>query len=367
LDTVSTTQVKPIETRQRPRFWLLQDGALSRRLFAIAAAWIIPLITLGGFALDKVLSESMTGAFDRTLNRSLIAMIGTAEIGSDGEVRFTRALGDQRYFEPYSGFYWQVSTRQGAPFRSRSLWDRAIATNWNDRLFQDGQQRTAVLFDGERARIAERDVVLPGSDTVYRFIVAARVEELDAQIAGYRRILLWSLGGLGLGLLILAAFQATYGLSPLRRIREELRRVRAGETPRLADDYPPEIEPLITEMNALLAHNEEQAETARTHAGNLAHALKTPMAVMMNDARQDSSPYARQAMQQLALMKRHVDHHLARARALGRRSYIGVRARAFGQAWRPLSARLSVSMQKSKPRSICWEIVTFCFAGNAKN
>jgi len=311
--------------------WLLQRGALSRRLVAIAAVWTISLLAIGGFALDRMLSQGLTSAFDRDLTRSLNAMIASAEVMDSGEIRFIRALGDQRFFEPYSGYYWQVSSKGIRPFRSRSLWDRAITTDLGHPVFAI-QRRDVRLFGVEDARLAERDAVLPGSEAIYRFIIAARTADLQDQIAGYRRVLAWSLGGLGGVLLILSAFQVTYGLWPLRRVREGLRRVRTGEVPRLDEDYPPEIQPLVSEMNALLAHNEEQAETARTHAGNLAHALKTPMAVLMNEARATPGPLGQSMTHQLALMKRHIDHHLARARAMGRRAYGGART----QVWQSL-------------------------------
>jgi signal transduction histidine kinase len=142
------------------------------------------------------------------------------------------------------------------------------------------------------------------------------------------------LGALGAGLFILAALQATYGLWPLRRVRRSLAAIRSGAATRLPTDFPPEIAPMVTELNDLLGHNERQAEEARTHAGNLAHALKTPMSVLVNEARGDAPDLAHSVLAQTAVMRRHVDHHLARARAIGRRAAVGARA----EIWPSLEA-----------------------------
>lgn len=336
LDTVSTIPPEPgsasalpepdaAQTGELRRLWILQPGSLSRRLLAIAAVWIIPLLLVGGLMLDEALSKNLTRGFDNQLTQYLRSMIASAEIDGSGEVRFTRPLGDQRFFEPYSGLYWQVESKGQPPFRSRSLWDRALPLDLDHISFEERYQ-TIPAFQSEGLRVAERDAVLPGSNRVFHFAVAIQADELHAQIRDYRRILIWGLSVLGAILLILATLLATYGLWPLRQVRKALMTVRSGEETRVEQRFPPEIQPLVIELNALLAHSEEQAEQARTHAGNLAHALKTPMSVLLNEARGDKSLLGEAVLVQVGLMKRHVDHHLARARALGRRANIGARA-----------------------------------------
>lgn len=310
--------------------WLTRPDSLARRLFLLAAAWIVPLILIGGFTLDRVVSANLTASFDARLTQYLSSMIGAAEIDENGEVRFTRALGDQRFFEPYSGLYWQVSSPGMPPFHSRSLWDRALPVDWKTAAFQQTEQTISAFDDLERLRLLSRDILLPGSDKVYRFIVAQTVDELETQIGELRSTLIWSLGLLGAGLLALAALQSTIGLRPLVSIRQALMEIRSGASQRLQGAYPPEIQPLVDEMNALLQHNAEAAEQARTHAGNLAHALKTPMAVLLNEARDGKGKLADTVTSQTMLMKRHVDHHLARARAAGRRGAISARAPVWG-------------------------------------
>jgi hypothetical protein len=242
-------------------------------MIALAAVWIIPLLTLGGYALDRVVVGAITRNFESQLDFALTAMVSAADLDEIGEVRFLRPLGDQRFFEPYSGLYWQVSTAGQEPFRSRSLWDRVLGPA----PFADCRQPCRYAterFAGEPLRVVGRDVRLPGATTVFYFQVAQSPRELDVQVRTVRAILFWSLGGLGVALLALAALQSIYGLSPLERVSRAIAAIRSGEAKRVGDDFPQEIAPLVSEINELLQHNEQQAEAARRHAGNLAHALK---------------------------------------------------------------------------------------------
>lgn len=287
-------------------------------MLAIAGLWIATLLLIGGFALDRVLTTSITRNFDAQLNYALTAMVAAAEIGPDGEVLFSRGLADQRFDQPYSGFYWQVSAQGQEPFRSRSLWDRALKPDLSSRDIRI-HAYTSFEFPSEPLRIVERDATLPGSPISWRFQVAQSTRDLDEQLSELRRTLTWSLSVLGLGLFVLAALQATYGLWPLRRVSRAIVAIRSGKATRVPTDFPPEIAPLVTELNALLEHNERQAEEARTHAGNLAHALKTPMSVLINEAKSEAPDLPKAVLRETTTMKRHVDHHLARARAIGRR------------------------------------------------
>jgi signal transduction histidine kinase len=181
-------------------------------------------------------------------------------------------------------------------------------------------------FAGEPLRIAERDVQLPGSNTRWRFQVAQSREMIDTQIRDLRSTLIWSFLALGIGLLVLATLQTFYGLWPLRRVRREVAQIRSGNQTRITEAFPAEIRPLTEEINQLLAHSEEQAEEARRHAGNLAHALKTPLTVITNAATANSPDLADTVCREATVMRRQVDHHLARARAIGRRASAQARA-----------------------------------------
>jgi len=303
-------------------------GSLSRRMILIAAAWITLLLAGGGFALDRVLANAVTRNFDDQLEYVLTAQIVSAEIDPIGEVQFSREAADQRFLEPYSGLYWQVSAPGREPFPSRSLWDRRLAYG------APHQDRGVHAYDSnqfgqEKLRIVERDVQLPGSKVRWRFQVAQSRDGLDAQIAALRRTLVRSFLLLALGLIVLAGLQTVYGLLPLRRLRMEIVRMRSGQSSRVGGALPDEVAPLVEELNALVEHNEKQAEEARRHAGNLAHALKTPLTVIMNAATAQADDLAETVIREARTMRRQVDHHLARARAVGRRGSAHSRAEVW--------------------------------------
>ncbi len=294
-------------------------GSLSRRMLLIASAWILVLLLGGGLALDRSLTALVTRNFDDQLGYMLTAMVASAEIGPDGEVFFNRPLGDQRFLEPGSGLYWQISGRGHEDFPSRSLWDRSLAVRLDHfdtapHIYDSNQ------FAGESLRVIERSIILPGSETKWWFTVAAARDELDAQLSRIRAILFYSFAILGLGLFVMAALQTYYGLSPLRRVRRAIGAMRQGRENRVTEPLPLEVQPMVEELNGLLEHVERQAEEARTHAGNLAHALKTPLTVLMNAATARAPDLADTAIREAAVMRRQVDHHLARARAVGRRA-----------------------------------------------
>lgn len=298
-------------------------------MIGIAAAWIFILLLGGGLALDRVLTNAITRNFDDGQQYVLTSMVAAAEIDDFGEVRLNRPLGDQRFLEPNSGFYWQISGQGFSPFRSRSLWDRALLVS-GGHSDQNIHVYDSREFREEPIRIAERDIVLPGSPTVWRFQVAQSREVLDAQIGTLRKTLTRSFALLALGLIALAALQTLYGLWPLRSLRRAIAEMRAGRANRIEEhELPDEVAPLVEELNGLLAHNETQAEEARRHAGNLAHALKTPLTVIMNAATARSADLSDTVIREATTMRRQVDHHLARARAVGRRGHAHSRAEVW--------------------------------------
>jgi len=325
-------------------------ASLARRMGLIAAGWIIVLLLGGGIALERTLTRQVVANFDEQLDYQLTSMIASAEIDSFGEVWFYRTLGDQRFLEPGSGLYWQISGVGYEPYPSRSLWDRTLelqagnrgrgedAENFNSEvsIYNSGQ------FDGESLRIAERTVILPGSETRWTFAVASATEQIDNQIQQVRLILTWSFAVLGLGLIVMALLQIRYGLSPLRRVRAAIQKLRTTGENRITEPLPAEVEPLVDEVNALLDHTERQAEEARTHAGNLAHALKTPLTVLTNAATARDPNLNEAVFRETRAMQRHVDHHLARARAVGRRAVGQARSdlRASAEAVRRAVERL---------------------------
>ena len=307
-------------------------------MIVVATVWITILLSVGGFALDRILTASIVRSFDSQLEFMLNGMVASSEIGALGEVIFNRQPADQRFIEPYSHLYFQVrdvkvdtcriKELSELCYRSRSLWDRRLRVDSSHEDFTV-HAYDAFYFPKEPLRIVERDVMLPGSTVRWRFQVAQGRKDVDAQIKQLRSTLTWSFLSLGIGLVVLAALQTFYGLWPLRRVRREVIAIRSGDKTRIPDNFPVELQPLTEEINQLLAHNEAQAEEARRHAGNLAHALKTPLTVITNAATARSDDLADTVCREASAMRRQVDHHLARARAIGRRASAQARANVW--------------------------------------
>ncbi len=319
-DALATAPGEP-----QPRHYVRTTGSVSRRMLLVATAWIMLLLVGGGIALDRVLVTTVTRNFDDQIDYLIKAMIFSAELGPGGEVILNRELADQRFLEYNSGGYWQISGKGYEPFGSRSLWDRHLKV---DELHTD---RDFHVYDSnefapQKLRIGERDVTLPGSPVRWRFQVAQSRETLDGQIATLRRTLIRSFVLLGLGLIVMVGLQTWYGLLPLRKVRLEIARLRAGKSARVEGAMPAEVAPMVEELNALVEHNDRQAEEARRHAGNLAHALKTPLSVIMNAAAAGQPDLDQAVIREARTMRRQIDHHLARARAVGRRGSAHSRA-----------------------------------------
>jgi signal transduction histidine kinase len=355
-EAATLTAAPEVRSAASRRAHRLRTGSLTRRMIGVAALWIVALLLIGGFALDRVLARSIIESFDNQLVYMLNSMVDASEIGPDGEVRFSRAPADQRFLQPYSGLYFQISGPGAETFPSRSLWDRRLRvtdTHFDVKPHLYDSDEFSAPEHKETLRISERDVILPGSSIRWRFQVAESHDSIDFQIHQLRSTLFWSFTALGVGLIILAALQTFYGLWPLRRVRREVTEIRSGEKTRISPDFPAEIRPLTEEINQLLSHSEDQAEEARRHAGNLAHALKTPLTVITNAASAQAPDLVETVCREALAMRRQVDHHLARARAIGRRASAQARTRV----WQSLEA-----VQRAVDR--LYEGVTIDIAGN---
>ncbi len=309
--------------------------SLAFRLIAGAALWCLAGLAGGGFVLSSLFSEYVERSFDSRLIVLLESLVAASDIDGEGRLQIGTALGESRFELPYSGWYWQISqpvSQPGpgvdavlsAPLRSRSLWDGTLpdSAKRGDR----GMWRENVPGpDGQSLRLITREITLDGVDVALNFAVAGDRAEIAADITRFNSTLAWSLGLLGAGLVLAMFLQVRFGLQPLGRIQEALAEIRSGRDDQLRGPFPSEIEPLADEVNALLEHNSAVVERARTHVGNLAHALKTPLSVLLNESAASTEPLADTVSQQTVLMQRHVDHYLVRARTAASGGVLGVR------------------------------------------
>lgn len=283
------------------------------RLVTISVIWTALALVLGGYLLSLVFRDTLEQNFDERLNSLLENLIGISSDDTSTTVNLSRPMVDPRFEQPYSGWYWQIAPKGFSPVRSRSLWDVSLDVNFDQTV-----NRTRYRFtsgpEEQQLRLVERDVTLPGSDLIYRFAVAIDTSEIDEQADRFDKILLVGLGALGAGLIAASLLQVFLGLKPLGHIKESLSKVRNGEEEYLPKDFPSEIQPLADELNALLDHNNEIVERSRTQVGNLAHALKTPIAVLRNEARMNDGPMSETVAKQTENMHKYVEHYLKRAR-----------------------------------------------------
>lgn len=302
--------------------------SLAFRLVAGAALWIVAALAVGGIFISALFRDSVERNFDARLSVHVDSLIAVTTADISRRLVISRTLPDPRFNIPYSGWYWQVSDPRGAPqVRSRSLWDKALAPPRPDKVgvMQTGEMEGP---DGEMLRIRFIDVTLPDlpvQSPPVRFAVAARVSELKAELRPFNLALVWSLGVLGLGLAVAVAIQVRVGLQPLRRIRAALNNIREGRAEHLEGEWPTEVQPLVKELDALLEHNADVLDRARTHVGNLAHALKTPLAVLANEVSRKGGPRSDAIDRQVDAMRRWIDHYLTRARAAATGAVLGAR------------------------------------------
>ena len=305
-----------------PRF---NTRSLATRLILGSAVWIVAALVVGGLLLAGLFQGHVQRIFDDRQFIMLDSLLVVTRVNADGALELTRPPGDPEFERPLSGRYWQITPPDGAPLRSRSLWDQTLSLP-SPEAGNNGLRRYVVRGpQDEELRVLERDITLPGSDQVFRYAVAIDYAEVEGLVQPFIVTLAWSLGVLGIGLVIGAMVQVRYGLRPLSRVRDALSAIRTGKTERLEGDFPTEVTPLADEINLLLDHIGQVVDRARTHVGNLAHALKTPLSVLTNEAGTDTGQLANTVRRQTDTMRRRVDHYLTRAQTAASAGVIGAR------------------------------------------
>ncbi|HEX6734348.1 MAG TPA: sensor histidine kinase [Azonexus sp.] len=309
--------------------------SLRLRLLLGTLVWILGSIGLTGWLLNGLFSEHLGRQFHAELQTHLDQLAANLEIDANGRTVLSRPLSDPRLARPYSGLYWQVDRlgEAGQPavpavLRSRSLWDQALAVPDDHPADGEVHQHAVSGPNGTPLLMIERLLrPLDPPGPAVRLIVAADEALLGEPLQRFRGMLLTALGLLAAGLAGAAVVQVRSGLRPLNRLREELTQLRDGRRATLDGRYPAEVQPVVDELNTVLARNAEFVERARSQAGNLAHAVKTPLSVMANAAAGESGPLAELVGSQVVLARQQIDHHLARARAAAAAQLSGRRCR----------------------------------------
>jgi signal transduction histidine kinase len=298
-------------------------GSLRLRLLLGTLAWIVVTVGVAGWGLSTLFRDHLSRQFHAELRMHLNQLAAHLSFDEAGRPVLDAALSDPRLARPYSGLYWQVDrlpvSGQSAPpglLRSRSLWDFVLHVPPDTPVDGEIHEHRLSGPNGTELRMIEQ-VLRPDDqpEQAVRLIVAADDKLLSEPIARFTGPLLLALGLLAGGLAMAAIVQVVVGLRPLNRLRDQLADLRDGRQATLPGDFPSEVQPLVDELNTVLARNLAFVERARSQAGNLAHAIKTPLAVMANAADAEPGPLAEVVAAQIALARQQVDYHLASARA----------------------------------------------------
>ncbi len=300
----------------------MRGNSLALRLVISSAAWTLMILSVTAAILISLCRDFIEDSFDDRLNHLLEVLIAKTAPQATLDIRHPADLGEPQFLRPLSGAYWQIrpaDQRNDVSFKSESLADETYKTPSELGIKPDQKhirQAYADGPDGQILRVLERDIDFgqENESRIFSLSVAFDTTALDAEIRYLTDTIVLTLGLLGAGLLLATFFQVRFGLSPLKDIGNSLAAIRSGEETLLEGNPPDEILPLQEELNALIKANWSVVERARTHVGNLAHALKTPLSVIINEAASQNTEFAQKVAQQAQLMRQQISHHLDRAR-----------------------------------------------------
>ena len=309
----------------------MTTNSLAFRLFATAAAWTLLVLPIAGAIIYSLYRQEVEISFDRRLGVLLTVVLSDTIDHGDQEPGEPKDVGEPLFEVTHSGWYWQITPLDGKPghrITSRSLEGLTIPLPSEHKVDPNEREVRWANLDGpleQQVRVAETIYVFGDGKRAQRYsvAVAGTLGEVETSLRNFSTRLALSLALAGVGLLALTLFQVRFGLFPLAKMEQGLAAVRSGEASRLAVSLPQEVQPLQHELNALLKSNQDIVERARTHVGNLAHALKTPLAVITNEAREDGSPLARKVAEQSQIMADQINLYLDRARMAARIGVIG--------------------------------------------
>lgn len=310
----------------------MKPNSLAFRLVLSSAAWTLMVLSITAAILISIYRDLVETSFDTRLNQYLEYLIARSSPQTGTQVQQPDSLGEPSFTLPLSGWYWQINAKGTAEpiYKSESLVEHALKPPSVRGVQPDLRLVRQAYVDGPEGqllRAVEREIAFAqtqGRDTqVYSFTVAGDAVDIDMAINDFTSTLILILSIMGGVLLVATFFQVKFGLSPLSDIGAKLAAIRSGKAEKLEGALPDEILPLQKELNALIQTNTSVVERARTHVGNLAHALKTPLSVITNEARSRHDDFAVKVAEQAGLMREQISHHLDRARIAAQIGAVG--------------------------------------------
>lgn len=316
--------------RLKARFrWL--PRSLTFRVIAFSSIWAVVALVVIATVISALFRQVSHRGFEDVLSAHLFNLIASVSATSDGRLVGTPNLGDLRFSEPLSGWYWSVEPASETlrnPLRSASLAEPVPSPAPDEVPFDRNFQRNYLTTGpgGQEIEVLEAEVVLGQNDRIARFRVMGNRSALEQETREFARQLFAYLSIFGLGMIAINVFAILLALRPLNSIRQALASIRAGTAERLTGPFPGEIAPLAEETNALIESNRRIVERSRKQVGNLAHSLKTPLAVLMNEGHTMASKQGELIASQAEAMQQQIDHYLQRARAAAQRRTLALRS-----------------------------------------
>lgn len=296
----------------------LKQLSFRTRLMLAASLWIGALTLAAGITTPTLVNSYLVEDAKTQLQLVADEIIANLMVNGDGDLVLQRQISDPRYHRPYSGYYWTVTSKKQT-LRSRSLWDKEITP-----FHKKSKQLTGA--NGEKLVSITQTVTIPdyrGSLTITIGIDEDPIEETLNKLIEWLMLIQFILF---IGLLSFTFVQVNWSLRPLNKLKKELNTLEKGDQKALSNDYPKEITPLITDLNALLFHYQELLERARNHAGNLSHSLKTPLSVIKNKIAELPEDQQKPFEDNIAHLQQQIDYHLGRARMAGSMNILSVNA-----------------------------------------
>jgi two-component system sensor histidine kinase PhoQ len=287
--------------------------SLGARLALVAAGVLVAFFGLAGVALDRAYRASVDEAAREQLQVQLYLLLGAAELDDAGALIMPEVLAESRYVSPASGLLASVLDAEGGRLWSSASsagHELAFPTVEGGGAFVHG---TVAAGDGEVYRVLSYPVVWElgdGAERALVFQVAQSARDAESQVAAFRRTLWLWLAGAGAVLLLAQSVVLRWGLAPLRRVAREIGAIERGERERLGGEYPTELQALTTNLNALLASSASRLQRYRHALDDLAHSLKTPLAVLRGAGSVDRDTLA----EQVARMDQAIAYHVQRRR-----------------------------------------------------
>ncbi|MCF3642590.1 HAMP domain-containing histidine kinase [Rhizobium sp. TRM95111] len=334
--------------------------SLTFRVILLSSIWALVAVVVIALVISTLYRQSAENSFQDLLRAQLYNVINTVS-AEDGGIALSGSpqLGDLRFSQPASGWYWMVEpigdNFNAQPLASTSLGSGSVPIADTDRIpFNTRYERYYTTEDsyGNTVEVVETEVVLDEDGRTARFRVIGNRNVLEADIDDFSYNLFLALTGFALGSVSLNAIAILIGLKPLDHARKALEQIRAGEADELGGEFPREIQPLASEVNALIESNRRIVERARMQVGNLAHSLKTPIAVLLNEARVLEPAHGDLVRNQAEVMQSQVQSYLNRARIAAQRESVLARTEVLPVLERLVRVMRRLNIDKAFPLSV---------------